>query len=401
MIDMWQSFMSAAVAGMLFISPALAEVRELPSPAAIGSGQPNLAVSPDGRVYLSWLERQGEGRYVLRFAVKENDGWSAPRSIAEGANWFVNWADFPSMIALPDGSLAAHWLVKSGPGTYAYDVHISRSNDGGESWSRPFLPHRDGTATEHGFASLFTTQDGSLAAVWLDGRETRPDAVESGHEHDAGNMTLRFARIESGQTVRDEALLDARACDCCQTSAALTSEGPVVVYRDRSDHEVRDTSIVRLRNGQWSEPHTVFADNWVFHGCPVNGPSVAASGRRVAVAWFTAVNDVPRVKLAFSNDAGGSFGEPIIVDDGKPLGRVETLMLEDGSALVSWLEMQTEGSEVRVRRIRPDGKREPAITVTPTGSARSNGFPQMVSTGGTLVLAWTEDRVRTAEMPLP
>lgn len=398
---MWQSVMSAVVASLLSASPALAEVRELPSPAGIGSGQPNLAVGPDGRVYLSWLERLGEGHFALRFAVKETDGWSAPRSIAEGSNWFVNWADFPSMIALPDGSLAAHWLVKNGPGTYAYDVHISRSDDGGESWSRPLVPHRDGTASEHGFVSLFTAEGGSLAAVWLDGRETRPDTVESDHEHDAGNMTLRFARIEGQGTLHDEALLDARTCDCCQTSAALTAEGPVVVYRDRSDGEVRDISIVRQNKGQWSEPRTVFEDNWVFHGCPVNGPSVAASGRRVAVSWFTAVNDVPRVKLAFSGDAGASFGEPIIVDDGKPLGRVESLLLDDGSALVCWLEMQSTGSEVRVRRIGPDGKRESAITVTPTGSARSNGFPQMVSTGGTLVLAWTQDRVRTAEMPLP
>lgn len=200
-------------------------------------------------------------------------------------------------------------------------------------------------------------------------------------------MTLRFARIEGQETWQSEALLDARNCDCCQTSAALTAEGPVVVYRDRSDREVRDISIVRLRGGQWSEPRAVFEDNWVFHGCPVNGPSVAASGRRVAVSWFTAVNDVAHVKLAFSSDAGASFEEPIIVDD--------------GSALVCWLEMQAAGSEVRVRRIRPDGTREPAVTVTPTGSARSNGSPQMVSAGGTLVLAWTDDRVRTAEMPVP
>jgi hypothetical protein len=49
----------------------------------------------------------GEGRFSLRFALKKGDGWSAPRVIAEGANWFVNWADFPSMVALP----TARWLL--------------------------------------------------------------------------------------------------------------------------------------------------------------------------------------------------------------------------------------------------------------------------------------------------
>ncbi len=65
----------------LFSASAFAQVRELPAPAGRGSGQPNLAVAPDGRVYLSWIERLGEGRFSLRFALKEGDGWSAPRVI--------------------------------------------------------------------------------------------------------------------------------------------------------------------------------------------------------------------------------------------------------------------------------------------------------------------------------
>jgi hypothetical protein len=157
----------------LFSASGFAQVREQPAPAGRGSGQPNLAVSRDGRVHLSWIERLGEGRFSLRFSTMEKGGWSAPQSIAEGANWFVNWADFPSMVALPDGSLAAHWLVKSGPGTYAYDVNISRSFDGGKTWGKPFVPHRDGTQTEHGFVSMFAAKDGSLAAIWLDGREMK------------------------------------------------------------------------------------------------------------------------------------------------------------------------------------------------------------------------------------
>jgi hypothetical protein len=205
---------------------AFAQTRELQSPTAPGSGQPNSAVSPDGRVHLSWIERLGEGRFSLRFSTMEKGGWSAPRTIAEGANWFVNWADFPSMVALPDGSLAAHWLVKSGTGTYAYDINISRSFDGGKTWGKPFVPHRDGTQTEHGFVTMFAARDGSLAAVWLDGREMK--GHETGHGH--GNMTLRYVKIKRDGALADEAVLDAKVCECCQTSAAMTGDGPAIVH---------------------------------------------------------------------------------------------------------------------------------------------------------------------------
>lgn len=377
-----------------------AQVRELPSPAGLGSGQPNLAVSPDGRVHLSWIERLGEGRYSLRFATKEGNGWSTPKVIAEGSNWFVNWADFPSMVALPDGSLAAHWLAKSGPGTFEYDVNISRSFDGGKTWGKPFVPHQDGVKAEHGFVSMFAAQDGSLAAVWLDGREMKPGG--DGHGHGQGNMTLRYVKINRGGTLSDEAVLDSRVCECCQTSAAMTADGPVVVYRDRSEQEkeIRDISIVRLKAGKWSAPRPVFQDGWQLNGCPVNGPAVAAAGRRVAVAWFTGANNSSRVKLAFSNDAGESFAEPITVDDGSPTGRVDVMLLADGSAIVSWLEKLPEGGAVRIRRVKPDGKRDESITVAPSGTARSNGFPQMVRAGDTLVFAWTGSRVFTATMSL-
>ncbi len=394
--------MIASVGLCLFSTFGFAQVRELPSPAGAGSGQPNLAVSPDGRVHLSWIERLSEGRVALRFSTLEKGTWSAPRVIAEGANWFVNWADFPSMIALPDGSLAAHWLVKSGTGTFDYDVTISRSFDGGKTWGKPFVPHRDGVKAEHGFVSLFAAKDGNLAAVWLDGREMKADANDA-HGHGHGNMTLRSVKIKRDGTLTDDAVLDTRVCECCQTSAAMTADGPVVVYRDRSEaeKEIRDISIVRLQDGKWSAPRPIFADNWQLNGCPVNGPSIAATGRRVAVAWFTGANNASRVKLSFSDNAGESFGAPIIVDDGNPMGRVETLLLNDGSALVCWLEKLPDGGAVRVRRIRPDGKRDEAITVAPSGTARSNGFPQMVRVGKQLVFAWTGAGVKTATLMLP
>jgi hypothetical protein len=396
---MMRSIMLAVAAGWLCAQAAQAQVRELPTPAAAGSLGPNLFAAADGRVFLSWIERLADGRFGLRYAVRTDDGWSAPLVIAEGADWFVNWADFPSMVALPDGLLAAHWLVKNPSSPHAYDVRIALSGDGGKRWSEPLMPHRDGTATQHGFLSLFATEDDRLAAAWLDGRNTRSES--GAHGHAAGEMTLRYAAIGRDFRLHDEIQLDARVCDCCQTSAAVTAEGPLVVYRDRSRLEERDIAVVRQRDGRWEEPHPLPADRWRIEGCPVNGPAVAARDRRVAVAWFTAADDVPRVKLAFSGDAGASFGPPVTVDDGKPLGRVDAVLLDDGGAVVSWLESSPEGSSLRLRKVRTDGTTDASIVVVPAGARIANGFPQMARSGDTLVLAWTAGQVRTAIVPVP
>jgi len=366
-------------------------VREAESPAAPDSREPELFATGDGRVILSWVEKVGERGHALRFAVRDAAAWSEARTAAEGRNWFVNWADFPSVIALADGTLAAHWLAKSGPGAYAYDVNISLSKDGGKSWSRPVVPHADGTKTEHGFVSLLPLQDGRLGAVWVDGRATKD--LKEGEEEKGPlsvSMQLRYAAVSMDGGLSDETVLDQRICECCQTSAAMTSEGPIAAYRDRSEDEVRDINFVRRRPAGWSAPAPVHADKWQTNACPVNGPSVAADGRRVALAWYTEEGDSPRVQAAFSSDAGATFGPPIRVDDGGAIGRVDVVLLADGSALVSWMSGGADGAANNVRRIAPDGTHGPPAVIAESDASRASGFPRMARLGDTVYFAWTQ-----------
>jgi len=210
------------------------------------------------------------------------------------------------------------------------------------------------------------------------------------HAPSPASMTLRYAAIDAAGNVSDESELDERVCECCQTSAALTSDGPIVVYRDRSQSEVRDIYVVRYANGAWSKPQPAFADNWQINGCPVNGPAVSADGKRVAVAWFTGVADTPRVKIAFSQDAGATFSQPIQVDDGESAGRVDTVLLPDGSALVCWLSGNADGGAIKVRRVGADGSVGPPALIAKTDISRSSGFPRMARFGDEVHFAWTE-----------
>lgn len=358
---------------------------QIPSPAGKGSLVPNLIATPDGNTYLSWIEHS-ETDTSLKFATFENGSWSSSNTIAKNDNWLINWADFPSLLVTPEGNMAAHVLEMNPGGRFAYDIDILQSGDGGASWSDPVRLHLDSVATEHGFVTMLPLQDGRIMATWLDGRAL--SASEHG-DHGEGSMSLRAAILSHDGTLTHQTVLDKRTCDCCPTSGAATSSGLLVAYRDRSSEEVRDISIVRFQDGEWSDPTSVSDDGWTIAGCPVNGPALAASDDQVVVAWFTHAQDSARVKVSFSSNDGLTFGEPTRVDDGDPIGRVDSALLPDGSALVSWIEKVEDKAEIRVRRVLPDGTTFPSIVVATTTAQRSSGFPKMVATEDAVFLTWT------------
>lgn len=364
---------------------------ELAVPAVEGSGEPFLSSDGD-RLWLSWLEPAGE-EWALRLAAIDADV-GEPTTIVQRDDFFVNWADFPSVTALDDGRLAAHWLQRGGSGTYDYGVRVAWSDDGVE-WSEPWTPHEDGTPTEHGFVSTLP-QGSDLGLLWLDGRRY----VDGPEGEATGEMTLRYRSAAGPTSAGPETVVDGRICDCCQTGSARTTDGWVVVYRDRSEDEIRDIYAARLVDGEWTEGRPVHRDGWHIEGCPVNGPAVAAEGDRVAVGWFTGAADQPRVHLAFSEDQGITFGEPVRIDGGDPVGRVDVVMDGDG-ARISWIETVGASAELRMRRVTAAGVAEPPVVVSTVSGARAAGFPQMVRHRGDLVFAWTDavgddTRVRAA-----
>jgi hypothetical protein len=366
---------------------ALGPITQLATPAGAGSGEPNLDVGADGVVYMSWLEPASDSVHALRFATLDGGSWSAPRTIATGDDWFVNWADFPSILSLDGDRLAAHYLQVH-PGAeegYHYDVRVVQSDDAGATWSDPLTPHRDGVPAEHGFVSLFPAGGDSVGAVWLDGRKSSPEFGGS------REMTLRYTTIAPDGALGPEVVLDERICDCCQTSMARAASGPVVVYRDRTEEEIRDIYITRLVDGQWTEGQAVHDDGWEIAACPVNGPAISADDERVAVAWFTAARDTAKVLVAFSDDGGVTFGTPARLDGGSPAGRVDIELLDDGRAIVIWMERgEGEGAEVRARLVSGDGEMSEPIAVAASSGARASGFPRMARTDDGIVFAWTQ-----------
>ena len=384
------------VAVLLFFSCEIAkkqQVQYLESPAKTGSMFPYL-FSNQHKTLLSWVQKESDSLYSLQYAELLKGKWTAPKKINTGNDWFLNWADFPA-IAENNGQILSHVLKKSSPKTFSYNIMLNWFNKGENSWKKDFILHHDATKTEHGFVSILPYKKNSFFVTWLDGRNTGGGG-HGNHDTHNGAMTVRAAEISAAGEIINKALLDNKTCDCCQTTAAITSNGPVVIYRDRTDEEIRDMSIVRWVNGKWTSPKAIFEDGWKIAGCPVNGPKAAAINNHLAVAWFTAANGMPKVNLMFSNDGGAHFNKPINISNIKPMGRVDVAMIDTENVLVSWMEAVENEAQIKAVKVHRSGKKSPPLTITSLKAVRKTGFPQMEIVGEKVYFAWTSLQQNTS-----
>ena len=347
------------------------------------NAQPSL-VSGEGSLSLSWISSNDGKKSSLNFSQFKEGKWVNTQTMATGSNWFVNWADFPAH-AINENLILSSYLKKSDSGTYTYDVILSLQKLSGEKVKEDFLLNTDGVKAEHGFVSIIPNHNQGFFITWLDGRNTVEKDLDGYHKP----MTIRFAEITNKGDIIDESELDSATCDCCQTSIAVTNKGPVVVYRDRSDKEVRDIYIARKINGIWGVPTPIHNDGWEINGCPVNGPKVASNSNNLAVSWFTVSNEKPTVNLSFSKSNGASFGTPIKINDDDAIGRVDVAFLNPQEVLVSYIEGDDVGTYLRIKRVSIDGKVSAAITISKIDGGRSTGVPQLEILDNEAFIVWT------------
>lgn len=363
--------------------PALGEPRPVYLPAGSNTMSPRLSVAEDGTAILSWLQRENAGA-TLRYSTFLGDEWNEAADVVADPHMFANWADIPSVTPLNGNHWVAHWLSKSADDTYAYDVLVAQSMDAGQSWSDPVRPHSDGTPTEHGFVSLYA-EDDSVALLWLDGRNTASD-----NQDGVNGMTLRSAVLNRDGSRLQEHLLDNLVCDCCQTGVAVSNEGPIAVYRNRTADEIRDIYVTRLVGGIWQPGTAIADDGWHIEGCPVNGPAIAAMGDLVAIAWFSAANDRPVVRASISTNGGKTFSDPVEIASGRASGHVGVALVDRSSLVVSWVESDTRGTHaINIRGMTSNGTLGPVETVG--RSTLSRIYPQLERVNDKLLLAWTDE----------
>ena len=326
---------------------------------------------------LSWIERNTDGEARLQMATWNGSEFDEIRLIAKSKGMFANWADIPSLVEAPSGDLYAHWLNRIGNETYAYGIQIERSIDHGKSWQSLGWLHNDTSTTEHGFVSLIP-ENRHVRAFWLDGRQMKKPT---------GKMMLRTAILD-GNEIKSENILDDDVCTCCPTGAIQLPGGSAVVYRDRLPQEIRDISLVHLKNDAWSKPSRIQNDNWVMPGCPVNGPSIATNGNIIAVSRFTVIKNKAKIILRLFKDGQTESGKEIILDENIPVGRCTTVCSKDAVYNI-WIGVDKKQTVLRMAEVSLSGKIKRKITLVPIDKDRSSGMPRAIFSNNYLWVSWT------------
>jgi hypothetical protein len=353
----------------------------LSNPAPAGSLEPNWSVTPEGALVLSWIEPAKDGTAALRYAVRRGAAWSESHVIVDKRHFFRHPAEVPAVMATSTGHWLAHWVEMPDPSNEAEYIYVSSSEDGAK-WSVPASAHRDRSPVQHGLVSMIPDSVGGASLFFL----------QSLKGEDGPTSLMRSVISAAGKEVREERL-DNDVCSCCPTAVAKTGKGLLLAYRDHTPADIRDISVMRFESDKWIASKTLNADNWQINACPINAAAVAASGDHVAVAWFTAAQNSPRVLMAFSSDNGMNFSKPVAVSTGHAHGYTSIVIDERGNAIVSWIEQGSGGSRVLVRRINSAGAAGPVLEIA-KGDRSALGYPKLARVSDEIFIAWGGAKVQ-------
>lgn len=365
-----------------------------PVTAQADSGQvPTTAVDPQsGTVYVSWIARpQGNPNVYLTRRPSEVDSLRPPVQVNQRAGAAHAHAQAPPQAAVgPSGTVYVAWVSSQavdGRRFPATTLHLSRSTDGGRTFSKAVPVHSDadGPPSGHSFHDLTVGPEGTLYVSWLDSRR-RDRARRDGKETNLPGTELRVARSTDRGRSFSERVVARGTCECCRTAVETDADGTVyVAWRHLFGENIRDVAVARStdRGTSFSDPVRAHADEWEIEACPHSGPALALDDAgTLHLAWYTGAEGRAGLHYARSTDGGRSFHAPTALETDVGVSQVGLAAGPSGSVWMGW------------------DNAEGGVTVARTAGGPSGGPESVSRLGGSFsglavasshpVVAWTQ-----------
>ncbi len=287
-----------AIALLLCVGPLAAQ--EHPGGAAHGArskesprARPALAVStatsPDGRLWVVGLDR--DGRLFVQTSGDTGDSWTAPRVLDIGSDKVsADGENRPKIAFGPDRRVVISYTQPL-PKPYTGEIRMLRSEDGGANFSAPFTVHRDRQVITHRFESLAFDARGVLHTVWIDKRDQAQAARDAGGDGKRGGYRgaaiYRNESRDGGRSFGPDLKLADHSCECCRIALTPTAEGGVAaMWRHVFAPNIRDHAFAVLGDTV-ANPVRASFDDWKLDACPHHGPGLApAAGGGYHAVWF-------------------------------------------------------------------------------------------------------------------
>lgn len=266
---------------------------------------PDLVFAPDGTLWVSFLGVHDDQTSDV-FVVSSVDGgrtFSAPILVDDVDQLYIGGGVRQPILAVDDERIA----IAVGGGAYApaSSILLFTAPTADPVFTTQVLAEATYLACEGAPADWIGLVDQPEVTfdvdgeLWVNWKQGSP----------CESYRLVLARESTG--FAHEVLEDGvrgMPCECCPTDFLQYPDGEMLLALRNNDLNLREIWLGAAPDGEsFTEAHQVSTTEWIIPGCPLDGPSLAASDTTLYATWADASQVVSHQWFAVSSDRGRSW----------------------------------------------------------------------------------------------
>ncbi len=355
------------------------------------------AFSPDGRLWVTGLNAHGQ-LFVQHTRFPGPVQWSEPQILETSNDEIAADGENRPKIAFGPRGWAVITYTQPLSKPYTGNIRMMRSEDGGNTFGRPFTVHDDRQLITHRFESVAFDGQGRLWTVWIDKR----DQVKSADKTYSGAAIYRKVSSDGGKTFEPDQKLADHSCECCRIALAQDGQGRLFgLWRHVFADQIRDHAFAELTATPNQIQRASF-DEWRIQACPHHGPGLshaqAQSGlpEGFHMVGFGIRSGTPAVRYVRLNHQGVPIHQTLRVLPDEAAEHADVMSFGPLVAIV-WRSFSNGMTSLHLWKSKDGGASFSASVLGQTTGY--NDHPRLAQSGHKMAVVWrTHQRIEAHEI---